>query len=100
MSRPAKVGKLVSFTITHSVSSTDEVPRDIGQAQINGVDLASELLKNGWAKVKELKREPTEEDQKKRDLEAEAKAQGAGLHNSHGPKVCLVTFSIHIGSES
>lgn len=73
----------------HSVSTTDDVPRDIGHAQINGADLASELLKNGWAKVKELKREPTEEDQRRRDLESEAKAQGAGIHNSHGPQVVL-----------
>ena len=84
------VGKAVTFTITHSVSATDDVPRDIGHAQVNGLDLASELLKNGWVKVKELKREPTEEDQRKRDLEAEAKSQGAGIHNAHGPKVCIL----------
>ncbi|KAJ3488096.1 hypothetical protein NLI96_g3083 [Meripilus lineatus] len=92
--RGLAVGKSVTFTVMHSVSTTDDVPRDIGHAQINGADLASELLKNGWAKVKELKREPTEEDQRRRDLESEAKAQGAGIHNSHGPQARTVNYSM------
>ena len=66
---------------------SDDVPRDIGTADFNGTDLASELLKNGWAKLKELKREPTEEDLRKKDLEAEARAAGKGVWNPHGPKV-------------
>jgi staphylococcal nuclease domain-containing protein 1 len=65
----------------------DDTPRDIGSAEIGGVDLTLELLKNGWVKVKDLKREPTEDDLKKRELEAEAKAAGKGLWNPHGPKV-------------
>jgi staphylococcal nuclease domain-containing protein 1 len=55
--------------------------------------LASELLKNGWAKLKDIKREPTEEDLRKRELETEAKLAGKGLWNPHGPQVCpLVQF--------
>jgi hypothetical protein len=84
-----------------SSSNTDEapVPRDIGNAEFSGRDIAGEVLRNGWAKVKEMKREPTDEDTRKRDLEAEAKAAGKGIWNPHGPQVrqevlycrCLVT---------
>lgn len=63
------------------------MPRDIATAEINGVDLASEILKNGWAKLKESKREPAPEDQGRKDLETEAKAAGKGLWNPHGPQV-------------
>ncbi len=66
------------------------MPRDFGTAEIGGVDIASELLKNGWAKVKEIKREPTDEDTRKRELENEAKSAGKGLWNPHGPKVRIV----------
>ena len=90
------VGKPISFTSTHSLPpSGDDVPRDIGTAEFSGTDLASELLKNGWAKLKELKRDPTDEDLRKKDLEAEARSAGKGIWNPHGPKV-NVTVSIHI----
>lgn len=64
------------------------------------MDLVAELLKNGWAKLKDLKREPTEEDLRRRDLEAEAKAAGKGIWNPHGPKVSKgsVTFVLHDGT--
>ncbi|EEB88439.1 hypothetical protein MPER_13727, partial [Moniliophthora perniciosa FA553] len=55
-------------------------------ADISEADLASEILKNGWGKVKESKREPTEEDIARRELESEAKAAGKGIWNPHGPK--------------
>ncbi len=55
---------------------------------MNGADLASEILKNGWAKLKESKREPTPEDLKRKDLENEAKAANKGVWNPHGPQVC------------
>jgi staphylococcal nuclease domain-containing protein 1 len=51
------------------------------------VDVASEILRNGWAKIKESKRDPTDDDNRKRDVEAEAKAAGKGLWNAHGPQV-------------
>lgn len=85
--RALAVGKEISFTSSHSLPSNDDVPRDLGVAEIGGLDLASELLKNGWAKLKEMKREPTDEDLKKRELENEAKAAGKGLWNPHGPQV-------------
>lgn len=81
------VGKPVSFTSTHSLPPNDDITRDIGIAEVAGLDVTSELLKNGWAKVKDLKREPTEDDTRKHDLEAEAKAAGLGLWNPHGPQV-------------
>lgn len=49
--------------------------------------MASELLKNGWAKLKEIKREASDEDNKKKDLEIEAKNAGKGIWNPHGQKV-------------
>ena len=103
------VGKPITFTSTHSLPPSDDVPRDIGAAELNGVDIASELLKNGWAKLKDLKRDPTEEDLRKKDLEAEARGAGKGVWNPHGPKVCsprlvtsmsswVSTHSQHVGT--
>jgi staphylococcal nuclease domain-containing protein 1 len=86
--RALAVGKEISFTSTHSLPPNDDVPRDFGTAEIGGLDIASELLKSGWAKIKELKRDLTDEDLKRKDLEAEAKAAGKGLWNPHGPQVC------------
>ena len=54
---------------------------------MSGVDIATQLLKAGWAKLKESKREPTDADLKKREAEAEAKSAGKGVWNPHGPKV-------------
>ncbi|KAG9316712.1 hypothetical protein JVU11DRAFT_2772 [Chiua virens] len=84
--RSLAVGKPISFTSTHSLPSNDDITRDIGTAEIGGLDVTSELLKNGWAKVKDLKRDPTEDDIRKRDLEAEAKVAGSGFWNPHGPQ--------------
>lgn len=86
--RAMVVGKPISFTSAHSLPpSGDDVPRDIGTAEFNGLDLASELLKAGWAKLKEFKRDLSDEDLRKKDLEAEARAAGKGVWNPHGPKV-------------
>lgn len=54
------------------------------------MDLGLELIKNGWAKLKEVKREATEEDTKRKELENEAKASGKGIWNPHGQQVCNV----------
>jgi staphylococcal nuclease domain-containing protein 1 len=85
--RTLAVGKEISFTSTHSLPSNDDVPRDIGNAEIGGLDLASELLTNGWAKLKEIKRDPTNDDLRRRDLEHEAKVATKGLWNPHGCQV-------------
>ena len=61
--------------------------RDLGAAeiQIGGVpaDLATEILRNGWAKIKEGKgrdREGlNEEEAKKKEVESQARAAGKGL---------------------
>lgn len=86
--RALAVGKEITFTSTHSLPSNDDIPRDFGHAEINGVDLATELLTNGWARPSEKKREPTEEDLKKKELENEAKNGLKGMCNPQGPKVC------------
>ncbi|TFK92076.1 transcription factor [Polyporus arcularius HHB13444] len=98
--RALVVGKPVTFTSTHSLPPSDDVPRDIGTAEVNGVDLASELLKNGWAKLKELKRDPTEEDLRKRELEAEARAAGKGIWNPHGPKARTTHYMMPTDSQA
>lgn len=90
------VGKELSFVSSHSLPTNDDVPRDLGSAEIGGVDVASELLKNGWAKIKELKRDPTEEDLRKKDLENEAKTAGKGLWNPHGPQVSCLCFACNM----
>ncbi|KAI0958387.1 hypothetical protein AcV7_004220 [Taiwanofungus camphoratus] len=90
--RALAVGKPIAFTPTHALPPNDDVPRDIGSAEIGGVDLAAELLRNGWARLKDLKRDPTEEDLRKRELESEAKAAGKGIWNPHGPKARAVNY--------
>ncbi|CDO69288.1 hypothetical protein BN946_scf184976.g7 [Trametes cinnabarina] len=97
--RGLAVGKPIIFTSTHSLPPSDDVPRDIGTAEINGIDLASELLKNGWAKLKDLKRDPTEEDLRKRDIEAEARAAGKGIWNPHGPKARKTNYMMPTDSQ-
>ena len=81
------MGKEITFTSTHSISSSVDNTRDIGTAEINGLDISIEVLKNGWAKLKELKREPTEEDLKKREAETEAKNDGKGMWDPNGVQV-------------
>ncbi|KAL0565818.1 hypothetical protein V5O48_016203 [Marasmius crinis-equi] len=98
--RALAVGKEISFDSAHSLPSNDEIPRDLGTAEIGGADLATELLKNGWAKVKESKREPTEEDNRRRELESEAKSSGKGLWNPHGPKAHNVHHNMPADSQA
>ncbi|KAK7472782.1 hypothetical protein VKT23_000889 [Stygiomarasmius scandens] len=98
--RALAVGKEVSFTSIHSLPPNEDVPRDLGSAEVGGLDLASEILKNGWGKLKDSKREPTEEDIRKRDLENEAKATGKGLWNPHGPKARAVHHSMPTDSQA
>ncbi|KAI9068054.1 transcription factor [Trametes sanguinea] len=97
--RALTVGKPITFTSTHSLPPSDDVPRDIGAAEVNGVDLATELLKNGWAKLKDLKRDPTEEDQRKSTIEAEARAAGKGIWNPHGPKARKTNYMMPTDSQ-
>ncbi|KAJ3849044.1 hypothetical protein EV368DRAFT_48091 [Lentinula lateritia] len=98
--RSLAVGKEVSFTSTHSLHPNEDVPRDIGSAEISGLDLASEILKNGWGKIKESKRDPTEEDLRKRELENEAKAAGLGVWNPHGPKARTTHYTMPTDSQA
>ena len=83
------VGKPVTCTVAHTLPSNDDTIREIGSAECQGVDVATELVKAGWAKLKDIKRDPTELDLKRRELEAEARNAGKGVWNPHGPKVCL-----------
>lgn len=98
--RALTVGKEVSFTTIHSLPTNDDVPRDLGSAEIGGVDLTSELLRAGWAKLKEIKREASEEDLKKRDLESEAKAAGRGIWNPHGQTARAVHHTMPVDSQA
>ncbi|TFK20773.1 transcription factor [Coprinopsis marcescibilis] len=99
--RTFAVGKEITFTTIHSLpSSTDDVPKDLGSGEINGVDLTTELLRNGWAKLKEIKREASEEDLKKREIEQEAKAAGRGIWNPHGQQARVVHYTMPADSAS
>jgi staphylococcal nuclease domain-containing protein 1 len=95
--RALTVGKEISFVSTHALPTNEDTPRDIGNAEIGGLDIASELLKNGWAKMKELKRELTEDDLKKRESENEAKAARRGLWSLDEQQVPspLLDYSFH-----
>lgn len=98
--RQLAVGKEISFISIHSLPSNDDIPRDLGNAEIGGVDLTSELLKNGWAKLKEIKREHSEEDNKRKDIESEARAAGKGVWNPHGPKAHAVNHTMPTDSQA
>ncbi|KAH9485463.1 Staphylococcal nuclease domain-containing protein 1 [Psilocybe cubensis] len=98
--RQLAVGKEITFTSIHSLPTNDDIPRDLGNAEIGGVDLTTELLKSGWAKLKEIKREATEDDIKKKELEAEAKASGKGIWNPHGQKARTVHHAMPTDSQA
>lgn len=100
--RALLVGKEVTFVATHQLppSTTDPgVQRDFGNVEFNGVDLATDLLRTGWAKVKEGKKgELGEEDLRKKDLEAEAKSAGRGIWKAEGPTVSILTILRYISN--
>ncbi|KAJ7188134.1 hypothetical protein C8R46DRAFT_10891 [Mycena filopes] len=97
--RAFAVGKEVTFVSTHSLPANDDVARDFGTAEIGGIDVTNELLRNGWAKLKDIKRE-TEEDLRRRELENEAKAAGKGLWNPHGPQARAVHHTMPNDSQA
>ncbi|KAJ7346725.1 hypothetical protein DFH08DRAFT_914727 [Mycena albidolilacea] len=97
--RAFAVGKEISFVSTHSLPN-DEVTRDFGTAEIGGHDLTTELLRNGWAKLKDIKRDPTEEDLRNREFENEAKAAGKGIWNPHGPQARTVHHTMPADSQA
>lgn len=82
--RALTVGKEITFESTYSLPTNDNVPRDVGIVTLNGQDLTIELLKNGWAKLKENKREATDEDIQRRAIEADAKTNSRGIWNTDG----------------
>ncbi|KZO98957.1 transcription factor [Calocera viscosa TUFC12733] len=93
--RALAVGKQIHFNITHALGpSNDGGQRDIGVAMVGGADVASEILKNGWGKVKEGKRDENEEDQKRKQLEATAKEEGKGLWNPEGPVERTINYAM------
>lgn len=73
------MGKEINFASIHSLPTTDGTPRDIGNASLGDVDLVDEMLKAGWAKVKENKREDTESDIAHKELESQARSAGRGM---------------------
>ncbi|KAG8932888.1 hypothetical protein FRC02_000398 [Tulasnella sp. 418] len=98
--RALVVNKQVTVTSTHSLPPSDGSIRDIGTVQVNGVDLIAEVIRNGWAKLKEIKREPTEEDLQRRALETEAKNGGKGIWNPEGPPNRTVYHTMPNDSQS
>ncbi|KAI0000404.1 transcription factor [Russula vinacea] len=86
--RALTVGKEIAFTSSHQLPPGEgDIPRDIGNGEVNGVDITNEMLLHGWARVKDLKREATDDDLRRKGLESEAKSASRGQWNPHGPKV-------------
>jgi staphylococcal nuclease domain-containing protein 1 len=73
------VGKEINFASIHSLPTTDNTSRDIGKASLGDIDLVNEILKAGWAKVKENKREDTDVDTARKELESQARSSGRGM---------------------
>ncbi|KAF8313103.1 transcription factor [Clavulina sp. PMI_390] len=92
--RSLTVGKEVTFVSNHSLPSTDGTVRDIGSASIGDLDLINEILKAGWAKVKESKREDNDVDIARKDLEDQARSSGKGLwaDPNHPPRQVYYTM--------
>ncbi|CEL60980.1 Staphylococcal nuclease domain-containing protein 1 OS=Schizosaccharomyces pombe (strain 972 / ATCC 24843) GN=snd1 PE=1 SV=1 [Rhizoctonia solani AG-1 IB] len=84
--RQFAVGKPITFTATHSLPPKDGVSSDFGHAEIGGKDLATEVLRAGFARCKEIKREPTEDDNRRKEIETEARNSMVGMWNPQGPK--------------
>ncbi|KAN0109313.1 hypothetical protein V8E52_009497 [Russula decolorans] len=98
--RALTVGKEITFVSSHQLPPGEgDIPRDIGNGEVNGVDIANELLLHGWAKVKDLKREPTDDDLRRKGLESEAKSASRGLWNPHGPKARQVIHNMPLDSQ-
>ncbi|KAF8678179.1 Tudor domain [Rhizoctonia solani] len=89
--RQFAVGKPITFTKTHSLPPKDGIESDFGHAEIGGKDVATEVLRAGFARCKELKREPTEDDNRRKDIEAEARNSMVGMWNPQGPKASKLT---------
>ncbi|ELU42454.1 transcription factor [Rhizoctonia solani AG-1 IA] len=89
--RQFAVGKPITFTKTHSLPPKDGIESDFGHAEIGGKDVATEVLRAGFARCKELKREPTEDDNRRKDIEAEAHNSMVGMWNPQGPKASKLT---------
>jgi staphylococcal nuclease domain-containing protein 1 len=99
--RTLAVGKEITFTSSHQLPPGEgDIPRDLGNGEVNGVDITNELLLNGWAKVKDLKREPTDDDLRRKGLESEAKSAGRGQWNPHGPKASTFILWLQLPSSS
>ncbi|KAI5123940.1 hypothetical protein M0805_006355 [Coniferiporia weirii] len=99
------VGKEVTFSSIHSLPlGTDDVPRDLGNAELvvqdTTTDIATELLRAGWAKTKDIKREPTEEDNRRKDLENDARTGGRGMWNPQGQKPRNVQYNMPLDSQA
>ncbi|CAE6430408.1 unnamed protein product [Rhizoctonia solani] len=96
--RQLVVGKPITFTSTHSLPARDGVASDFGHAEIGGKDIATEVLRAGFARCKEIKREPTEDDNRRKDLETEARNNMVGMWNPQGPKVSkLARYDAKLG---
>ncbi|QRV79522.1 staphylococcal nuclease domain-containing protein 1 [Ceratobasidium sp. AG-Ba] len=96
--RQFAVGKPITFTSTFSLPPKDDIPSDFGHAEINGRDVATEVLRAGFARCKDIKREPTEEDTRRKDLETEARNGMVGMWNPQGPKDHNVQYTMPVDS--
>ncbi|KAG8747170.1 hypothetical protein FRC10_002219 [Ceratobasidium sp. 414] len=96
--RQFAVGKPISFTSTFSLPPKDDIPSDFGHAEINGQNVATEVLRAGFARCKDIKRDPTEEDTRRKELENEAHNGMVGMWNPQGPKDHNVQYTMPVDS--
>lgn len=72
------IGKQVKFTVQHT---HDASGRDYGTVTLAGVDIATQMIKAGWVKVKDGKDGKVHPEKEPMiALEAEAIARGLGIH--------------------
>lgn len=91
--RSLVVGKEVTFSVSYTINTVSP-PLEFGLVYVpspsnddSAIDVAAELVKAGWARVRENKRVGDEESEEGvrrsylRDLEEEAKRDGRGVWN-------------------
>ena len=93
--RKLVVGKEVNFKISYSTSGNLEFGELFLNSPNGPVDVAEQLLKSGWAKLKEARKNDDGEDERRLKLkqdEDEAREAGLGLWGQKG-EVCFLSFS-------
>ncbi|KAH9984776.1 hypothetical protein BJV77DRAFT_965908 [Russula vinacea] len=90
--RALTVGKEIAFTSSHQLPPGEET------YPVTLVTARSTVLTSP-TKLKDLKREATDDDLRRKDLESEAKSASRGQWNPHGPKARRVIHNMSLGPQ-